>query len=102
MIKSLRDLTLTLARAKQYYDGTVLRVIPLRSPQIARARPNMPAIGERTWSERAFLGERGHVGASSGNLGRAEGYHAQYSSIIVQLCTREGKCQVAQTFDHGQ
>jgi hypothetical protein len=52
------------------------------------------------WSERAFLGERGHVGASSGILGRAGGYHAQYSSIIVQLCTREGKCQVAQTFDH--
>jgi hypothetical protein len=44
---------------------------------------------------------RGHVGASSGNLGRAEGYHAQYSSIIVLLCKRKGKCQVAQTFDHG-
>jgi hypothetical protein len=27
MIKSLRDLTLTLARAKLYYNGTVLRVI---------------------------------------------------------------------------
>jgi hypothetical protein len=66
MIKSLRDLTLTLARAKLYYNRTVLRVIP---PPIFLAR----AIGERTWSERAFLGERGHVGASSGILGRAGG-----------------------------
>jgi hypothetical protein len=44
MIKSLRDLTLTLARAKLYYNRTVLRVIPPRSPQNSRARPNMPAL----------------------------------------------------------
>jgi hypothetical protein len=52
MIKSLRDLTLTLAHVKLYYNRTVLRVIPPppslapkfpRSPQHARARLTMPA-----------------------------------------------------------
>jgi hypothetical protein len=50
MSKSLRDLTLTLARAKPYHNRTVLRVIPPplapkfpSSPQHARARLKMPA-----------------------------------------------------------
>jgi hypothetical protein len=68
MIKSLRDLTLTLARAKLYYNRIVLRVIPPparpKIPELAPTCPRSPknarSLQVRSPIARA-KGERGGV-----------------------------------------